>query len=766
MNNIKIKNIGQYRSFELYDKFFESGEIQDVRTYKVDKNGDLAFAIYSLNLGQEEIEKIDSLLKARKEKELIEWLEKNEKEFNISINPNYKSAIMEPYNKPTPSVYSEKPKKQYSDKGFVANDRASEGKNESGGYQNSYKQLPIFALIMSLQKNNYISLVGDLEKNGVETKYRFEINPDISTRVIKDSFIVSTVGENNYEKHADRANYYVDFKGYFLKEKGSAGEMNFMRDLERLGAFGTPVNPDDFSNRDQYEGKLKEKIRPLLNQLRKSAFDIQGDDFIIKKSSGFSRTMNRPQTMFKPVPFNVKTKQISDIVKILKSRGFSDKIINDSVSKNVLRFGKSVNPKLGFQSVIMSANMHNVFDPKFPIGYEIFTPKEGAKFNKFFSAMKRTQPYSKNETTGTSYALSVDMSEKPLGTVFSEAVLDSIAVKDIMDYCGVNYDNFNHIAAQGVGNMVNFFKDNFGFYYKTMDDPASGEYKMGDIYIVEKKKEIREIDEGELKRLQDTLKDLKIKFIFDESKKGSSSQLFKLKSFMQDMCIKDNIEVIKIPYSTSNPNIKIDKEDDIYIMDNSNVNKFFDENSISVEYDKEKKLYKYGLVVETEEDRKFDPEKDSYKELADRLFSVLKSKTFYLAFDNDIAGLKHYAPIQKMCEKLNFRCRALCPPFHMYKEDEGSRLINDNNDVLMFIRHLDSMGRFSKKEIKDWVIDSFLIDMKQDRVIENIDSIIERAQKIEEVQKNKTMTQEERIGLLKEMTKRKPPTKITSLSPN
>tara|TARA_B100002019_G_C21273257_1_gene603647 strand:- start:3731 stop:6022 length:2292 start_codon:yes stop_codon:yes gene_type:complete len=620
-------------------------------------------------------------------------------------------------------------------------------KNKGGGYTpkgNNYKrnddieQIPIFMIIEMLASQGYIDIIDDLEKNGKEVKYRFTISESNKDRVISDNFIVSVVGEDNYQEEAERAMYYVDFKGYFEKDRGSAGEINFLKDLERYGAFGKPEvlskNPSEEEQRE-YNKKVFIKVNDVLRKIKSNI----GNDFdYVKRGSGLGIRFSEPDVMPAKIQKNEKLKPVRDFIGILKYRGFSDEIIEDSFKSGLMYFGKTISKKKGYQPTNLIFPMFDLVGSKFPVSYEYCFPLRNngeapIKMDKIFASIKRVGMNNDNIMTGSYFGVSFDRADSynNKGTVISEALLDSIAVKQLMGYSGIERGDYNHIALQGVGNVINLLKETFGFYYKKSDDEAKNEYRCGDVYRYEKTIEESELTDEVKGKLKEKIEGKKIKFIFDKSKKGSNFQLEKLNKFLKEIGAKNKIDVIEVKYRAEKINEESLVGENVLIFDNTNVDKFFEQNKLIFNKGGKFKFLQESVVDEKVEDPNI------LKEYGERIRRVLGSKKIILAFDNDTAGMNYGVGFYEMSKKIGIECTPAIPYFHIYRKNDGSdKLINDNNDILMFANHLLESGKITKQGLSEWLNKTYFSQFEKVNGFENgkFEESLEMAKKIKSLE--------------------------------
>lgn len=629
---------------------------------------------------------------------------------------------------------------------------------KGSNYNNNQEQVPIFMLIELLSEKGYIDIISDLEKNGREVKYRFTISENNKDRLLSDNFIVSVVGAENYKDEPERSMYYVDFKGYFKREKGSAGDLNFLIDLERYGAFGKPEklvnNPSDADVSD-YNRRVYSKVGKILRELKKS---IGSDIELVKRGSDFGISLSYPDMLPVKVQKNEKLKSIREFMNVLKIRGFSDEIIDDSLSKGLIYFGKTVNKKMGFQPINLIFGMFDVFGGKFPVSYEsCYTIRNGnespKKIGKVFGSIQRTGLSDANIITGSYFALSIDRSKsyKPNAVVFTEALLDSLAVKQLMDYAGKNHQDYTHISLQGVGNIVSFLKETLGFYYKKNDDEATNNYECGDVFSYDKKIEYIDFPDETKSRILEKLNTKKIKFIWDLSKKGSEYQYKKLRKFLDFVGYKEKIEKIEVKFRSEKIEDSLLVGDNVVLFDNTNVDKFLEQNKV-ISIDGQFKFIKITIdEVKVEDESRL-------LEYGERFKKAFGTDKVVLAFDNDTAGMSYLNGFYKMSKKIGISSSAAIPMFHVFDQPDGSsKFINDNNDILIFCNHLMESGKITKKDLKDWLEKVYFSQFDKINTFENgaVDRALDMASMIKELESNMGDNKDLLLKSIKELISKK-----------
>lgn len=573
---------------------------------------------------------------------------------------------------------------------------------------NEINNIPVYKIIEILASKDIISIVDDLKKNGrKEVFYKFIINNE-ETRRTEDNMKVSVTSQqylDNSPDDIDARSLYSDVK-FILGSgrKGGKGTISFIQDLEELGAFGEPLSKPNSDNEEELKIYNKERFskalkiinREILNNLSENLDNFKIDPN--KISAGKLKIEAFP--VRHPIKDNKEIDKYRDF--LVNVRKLDIDIVEEEIKAGRIFSGSYLNEENKyFKNLFFSQYDHNFY--RTPSSFEICylskivdedTKEEKEKINKMFFKDKSRK--------GLLYGKKREDAEI---TVFSEAVIDSISFECLTKKSKIMKDKkFNFISAQGSGNLLVWFENvlGFGFVHSDNEVPEN----VGNIYLVDKIDNEKEISEENKLNLANQIKDLKITFIFDESErniKSSERNLFKLNKFVQFFDPSISVDIIKV----GKRGAFLDKAqiEGRYLIDNTNIEDFIIENNFKMEYIKEEKNYKVSSFYTHYKNTPIDHnDVNMLKELRERIIKVIGTDTLYLAYDNDTGGLNYYEGFYKMCKHLGINVSLFIPPFN--------NNINDNNDILKHFKGISK--RFSEEQCSIWLDSNYFSQVNED----------------------------------------------------
>tara|TARA_B100000700_G_C15063014_1_gene867334 strand:- start:12798 stop:15020 length:2223 start_codon:yes stop_codon:yes gene_type:complete len=675
----------------------------------------------------------------------------SEKLLSIKINNNNKS-IAEKYIEKLKTILNQqenlndilKAVKTINEEDFVEIDvtnRYFENKNAktfnfnaTNVSTNDYDRIPIFMLIRTLANLNYIEILENPSPNGREEFYKFlPVNTDGAININPKVSVLSERSFSSYqedfmkerENRKNKALLYSDVKSVLYQNggNGSSGSLNFMKDLERIGVFGKPLNQPNYSNKDEVTKYNKAQFAKIMKVLKNEIVPEIGGLNNFKVSNKKLLDVSTSNTRY-PVRLPTKDKKFNEKYYnyLLNERQLNKDILDREISNQRIYTGIDFTYNSYNQSMFFS--MYDSKFGKFPQSVENTSIGEVNRKEKLIKRHAKDRNRKK--------LLYGTVKKSPKATIFSEAVIDSIALESLFKYSNKNIDDYNFISSQGAGNINTWLENVIGIGFS---NTKSDKEEFGDAYKIKTTEKKEPITEKNLYALKQALSKKRLHYVND-GKTVTEKKLFKLRKFLEKVDQTKKVEEIKLNNRNGYINLKeYNKED--YILDNTNLEAFFEENNLHLEYNKDNKDYDIFIKYSIQNKEKIDENDNKFKEsVKKKLKEIFNTDHLILAYDNDVGGLKYYEPFYNMCKSLDIPVSLLVPPD-----------VNDNNDLL---KKYNKMKKDNGTEVaNNYLEKEYFYSLSEDIVLNNkFDEIFKLAQE-EDMKEKKNSSYKKKTNSLR-----------------
>ncbi len=604
--------------------------------------------------------------------------------------------------------------KRFNEKTYTQNNNNKNNTNGNKNYKNvdyvdieKLSTIPIYKVIQILLSKDYISLVDKVIKNGKKEEfYKFVIN-DEKNRITEENVKVSVASsffiENNPED-IDSRGIYSDVKSILGQgKKGGRGVINFIQDLEEIGAFGEPLQRSNSATEEEISNFNKKRFGKaigIVKDLILNNTDIDLDDLSVDQSKSFHNYLDLKLTPRLP------NKEIKNIKKfrdfLVNERKLDEDIVEEEIKAGRIYSGNYVNADNKFSNMLCFGQYDSNFS-RYPNSVELCYLKKVVDENTGVEKEKLAKIFFPDkERKGLLYG---KINKNPEITFFSEAVIDSISLECLLKRTD-KIKNANFISAQGSGNLVTWLEHACGFgFIKNVKN--NDENTVGQVYKFTKEEVVKDFSEKELLSLKKSVSDRIFYFVLDESEKiinRSNLNLIKLNEFLKFLDKTLDAKVIRVKSRGAYIDNRVLPEN-AYLIDNTNIDDFFKENNINFEYDSVEKMYTFNKkIILTKEELVDDSDTKTLKELKENFIRITKTPNVALSYDNDFGGLEYYEGFYKMCKRLNLNVSLLIPPF--------IGKINDNNDILKHFKEIEK--KFGKEQSLKWLDEKYLSQLDKD----------------------------------------------------
>lgn len=492
--------------------------------------------------------------------------------------------------------------------------------NQNNDNYSDYKKAnsikPIY-LLEILEQLNYINVEEITPNTSGEEFWKYTINNSFSNNNFKTSVKTRGFIENN------SPNYKFDiFNDVYNSSKGYGnGSIGLISYLGSHGLFKEPLR-----GKENEKNRKERAVKFIIDNIYKY---VDKNNLINNDNKNNNQIENVDISNYSRLPFKKSGTESALKNYLIKQRKIGVDLV-DKIIKEGLLYG-------GYFSQNSFQDGHKLFLNQYFFKLTDYEQKEvGAeRFNLYEDYQNNIKVNKLNisSVSGKAFRLNGDKSKV---TIFTEAIIDALSVRELLSIAGIDPDYFNIYSIQGCPHFNNWMKLNLGIGFELMKE---NQKDYGSVYKVDYKQEIKELSASKIASFKKTLSNTDFYFIKTNSIK--SNAIYKNIEALNEICklniIEKNNREDFIDYNKYNSKS--------IFLDETNFEKFLLENNLTIVNDNKPKLAQKNII-----EVKSKINKEDIIQIKERMKNVLGCENIALAFDNDHAGLK-YVPLLKELEK-------------------------------------------------------------------------------------------------------------------
>ena len=575
--------------------------------------------------------------------------------------------------------------------------------NNSGeSFKDKFNRIPLAYIIEKLAEMNVISLEKDKKSNGDEDFYWIE-----SEKLAKSSKVTVLAIRTIENQSGNVIKKYKHCRDLNNNKLTTTSAMGLLYALEREGCTGGREAGELAGQIIRDSGGFK--AFPLIDEENETMTYGEGGNIVNIVSLEL-------QSRLPSIHNTKKSQDYKDY--LINKRMIDSSIIEREFNTKEIKTGSFYSHENYMYGSIGLFTLR-YFDNEYKKTYERFSFDQEGNLNRGH--------LSNIPIKGRSHIIK---NEGAKATIFTEAVIDNYSMENLMEISpNHNSKDYNYVGLTSVGNIMGWFEHNLNIKLQFKEDPKTKE-DITKIMYIDRKEEVLENQEDEMKKLAKAIKTKRLHYIHDKKSKWSettsSKVLFRLQKVLEKIDPEIQLNVIELDKNNYKVDYNIfDKGSGCtdYILDSTNAIDFLERNNIKSKYNSEISDYNVELVTKKEKWLELTEDNMEIREkIKKRIFELTGTTNFIFSFDNDMSALPKTKHLYNVCEFFNLGYSSTIPTFE--------HNINDNNDILKTYKTLLNQGN---EEGANNLLNGFLsqIQTNKNRTPENMEELMKESTRIE-----------------------------------